>query len=164
MQKDPLYIETIPVFIRFLGNLSDILEIGKKSRIAEGKLLEGRLAPDMYNLKEQVGYVYFMALECAQNLSGKAGPEMGYDEKSIKELRASLARVIAFLKTVKPKDYANVKSKRVRTFLVSGKTVARDAYVRELALPNFYFHVTTAYDIMRHLGVPLKKGDYLGKR
>jgi hypothetical protein len=70
--------------------------------------------------------------------------------------------VIAFLKTVKAKDIEYSQGKRMKTFLLDKKTVSRAVYVRELAMPNFFFHVATAYDIFRHLGVPLKKSDYLG--
>jgi hypothetical protein len=162
---ESLFNETVPVFIRFLGNLENVLDVAQKyaakKRVSERKLVEGRLAPDMYTLAQQVGYAYFMAFEVVENLSGNKSPEFTYDEKTIKELRASLKRAVTFLKTVKAKD---MRKKRggVKTFLHPKKAFREETYVRELALPNFFFHVATAYDIMRHLGVPLKKNDYLG--
>ncbi|MEP7162837.1 MAG: DUF1993 domain-containing protein [Candidatus Moraniibacteriota bacterium] len=167
-KSDNLYEETIPIFIRFLGNLSTILDKGnrfakrKKGRVSEKKLLEGRLAPDMYTFIQQIGYAYFMALETACNLTGKEMPVFTYDEKSVKELQTSLRRSIAFLRTIKPRDIASTRGKRMKTFLDPTERFSREMYVRTLALPNFFFHVTTAYDIFRHLGVPLKKDDYLG--
>jgi hypothetical protein len=116
----------------------------------------------MFNFTQQVGYAYFTALEIATNLSGKEMPKFTYDEKSIQELKVSLKRAIQFLKTIKPKDVAYSEKKRMKTFLNPKASFARDTYIQMLAMPNFFFHVTTAYDIFRHLGVPLKKDDYLG--
>jgi hypothetical protein len=117
----------------------------------------------MYTLIQQVGYVYFMAFETVENLTGKKPPEFTYDEKNFKELKTSLKRASAFLKTIKPQDFKSRKS-GVKTFLHPKKKFSDTVYVRELALPNFFFHVTTTYDILRHLGVPLTKQKYLGLR
>ncbi len=168
MKSETLFEATIPVFIRFLHNLDAILSAGERyvaeGKISEQALLDGKLAPDMYNTIQQVGYAYFMALETVTNMTGKAAPEFGYDEKSIGQLHESLGRVTTFLRTIKPEDFADADGKEVKTYLSEDKTFPPDIYVRELAVPNFFFHVTTAYDILRHLGVPLTKQDYLGSR
>lgn len=161
-----LYDITIPVFIKYLENLVRIIEMAKKhaakKRISEAQLFSGRLAPDMYTFMQQIGYVYFMALETTTNLSGVPAPKFGYDEKSLAELQASLRRAIAFLKKVPKKAFANAEKKKVATFLIANKKIPAKKYVLYFALPNFFFHVTTAYDILRHKGVPLKKDGYLG--
>ncbi|TSC68786.1 MAG: hypothetical protein G01um101456_508 [Parcubacteria group bacterium Gr01-1014_56] len=162
-----LYAITIPVFARYLTNLSAILKKGArhaaKRKWGDKKLLSMRLAPDMYNLTGQVQYAYFTALEAATKLSGRPSPEFAYDEATVKELQKSLSRTIAFLKTIKPNELEQGRGKKVGTFLLSPKQrVTKEQYATALALPNFFFHVATAYDILRHAGVTIGKDDYLG--
>ena len=119
-----LYEATIPAFILGLGNLRSWL--GKAEQHAAGgsvavsDLLEARLAPDMFNLIQQVGYAYFTALEAAEHLSGREPPEMGYDETSMDELRASIDRVTEYLRSIGPDDVAPRESTEVETFLLPG--------------------------------------------
>jgi len=80
----------------------------------------------------------------------------------VEDLKLSLKRAIAFLKKIKPAEFNSVSKRKVKTFLYPKKKIGREQYVLMFALPNFFFHVTTAYDILRHVGVPLKKEDYLG--
>lgn len=168
MKKDSLYYETVPVFMQYLTSLSAILQKGakfaaqKKNKTSEKKLLEDKLAPDMYNLIQQVGYSYYSALEAVQNLTGKPMIELGYDEKSFKELQSSIKKVITHLENVRPKDMEFSKGKKIKSFILTDMAVSRETYVRQYILPNFYFHVTTAYDILRHNGVQIGKDDYLG--
>jgi hypothetical protein len=166
MNDKALHDATIPVFTLFLENLRGILKEGKRHmkrrKMREEACITARLAPDMYTLTQQVGYAYFMALEAATVLGVKNMPTFTYNEKSFKELDASLARAVAFLKTVRPRDFKKSERMRVKTFLAPTKRFSREAYVYTLALPNFFFHVTTAYDIFRNQGVPLKKEHYLG--
>lgn len=168
LESEILYQETVPVFVRFLSNLDAIMEKGilfasnKKNGVSEQQLIEEKLAPDMFHFVKQIGYAYFTALECVTNLAGKESPKFTYDENSIKELQESVRRVVDFLNTTKADDFSFSEGKDIKTFLHDTKTFSREAYVRELSLPNFFFHVTTAYDIFRHLGVPLQKSDYLG--
>jgi hypothetical protein len=167
MKQQTLYEETIPVFVLFLENLQKVLDkgrwySGKGGRsVSEKKLVEGKLAPDMYNCMQQVGYAYFMALEVAGTFTTKKPPELSYDEKNIAQLKESLKKVVKYLKSVKSKDFV-MPSGKVKTFLSAKKRFSSERYIRELALPNFFFHVTVTYSILRHLGVPLKKEDYLG--
>ncbi|MGA8260400.1 MAG: DUF1993 domain-containing protein [Arenicellales bacterium] len=160
-----LYDATIPVFVHGLNRIRAFLlkaeQYSDDKGIAMNELLEARLAPDMFTLTQQVGYAYFMSLEAAGNLSGKAPPEMGYDEKSAGDLYASLEQVARYLKSIDPADIEDSAEKEVDTFLSSEK-VRLHRYVHYFALPNFYFHVVTTYDILRHKGVPLRKPDYIG--
>ncbi len=162
-----LHTITIPVFARYLANLSIVLKKGArhaaKKKWSDKKLLGLRLAPNMYNLTQQIQYAYFTALEAAVNLSGRPMPEFAYDETTTRELQKSLSRTIAFLKTIRPKELERGRGKKVGTFLLSPKQrIMKEQYATTLALPNFFFHVTTAYDILRHAGVAIGKDDYLG--
>ncbi|MEK7604209.1 MAG: DUF1993 domain-containing protein [Patescibacteria group bacterium] len=164
--KYPLYEVSIPVFIRSLESLRKIVRkaarYAPRKKIKMSTLLTARLAPDMYTLTQQVQYAYFMALETAVNLSGRPMPQdFKYDEKTLTELDHSLKKAIAFLKTITPRSCASTTG-TVKTFLHPTKKFKKDFYATQLALPNFFFHVTTAYDILRSKGIPLKKDDYLG--
>lgn len=160
-----LYDATIPVFIHGLENIRSWLK--KSERHAEDtgipmkQLLEARLAPDMFDLTHQIGYAYFTSLEAAANLSGKPSPDMGYDEKNAAELYASIEQVVRHLGSIQPGDIDDSASREVETFLVPSR-VRLDRYVHHFCLPNFYFHIVTAYGILRHKGVPLGKADYIG--
>ena len=149
-------------------NLDQIIEKGRnfiddeKNQLTEADLLNGKLAPDMYNFTKQVGYAYFMVLESITNLTGKEAPTFTYDEKNLDELRDSLKRVVEFLDTIKVDDLAHSEEKVITSFLNQDETYDREIYIRQLALPNFFFHITTAYDIFRYFGIPLGKDDYLG--
>jgi hypothetical protein len=104
-----------------------------------------------------------MALDCASHLLDKKPPTFSYTEKSMAELKTSVKKTIAYLKTIKQTDFKNVESRKVPLFFKPEKIMTADSYITTIALPNFFFHYTTAYDILRHLGVPVGKSDYLGK-
>ncbi len=162
-----LYEITIPVFIHHLQILKKVLEkgerYGKKKRWSQKKLLEAQLAPDMFSLRKQIQYSYFMALEATTILSGREMPKgFAYNEETIENLKKSLAQTVLFLKKIRPNEFEGREKKKVKTFLHSKKQFGIREYALELALPDFFFHVTTAYGILRHLGVSLQKDDYLG--
>lgn len=162
-----LYTSTVSVFIRNLENLRRLLEkaekFSKQKKIPPKKLLEGKLAPDMYNLTQQVGYAYFIVLEAAGNLTGKKPPHFTYDETSFVELKKSLGRTIAFLKTIKPRDFKGADKKKVVSHLQPKKKLSAQKYVFQAIMPNFFFHYTVIYAILRNLRVPLTKEDYIGE-
>jgi uncharacterized protein len=162
-----LFKQTIPVLIGGLENTLFLLgrtqQHATHKKISEGELLAGRLAPDMYNLKEQVGYIYFIALEAAGQLSGKEIPEFSYDESTIDELKVSLERAIAFLKTITDKELKGAEERNYSSHLLANEKLPAEEYVFRAIIPNFYFHVAIVYGILRHLGVPLVKQDYIGK-
>jgi hypothetical protein len=165
-----MYEATIPVFIRSLANLLKIME--KAERHAKKRLqnpstiLKKRLYADMFNFTKQVQYSYFMALDVAGNLTGVETPKFAYDEKSMPELKKSLKQVIKYLKSIKPEDVKKYErrlvGKRIPVFFDLKQTLLPKDYVHNFALPNFFFHYVTAYDILRHYGVPIGKKDYLG--
>jgi hypothetical protein len=156
-----IYDASIPPLIHMLGGLSAILAKGE----AHGGIdpAEARLAPDMLPLKAQVYIATDSAKGCGARLAGVDIPKYEDTETSFADLRARIAKTIAFLKTLDRKAIAGAESKHIvlkfpsNTFEFNGTD-----YVGKFVLPNVYFHITTAYGILRNAGVALGKSDYLG--
>lgn len=163
-----MYESCVPVFTRMLRNLLRILEKGAAHAEANGMdpalLLASRLHPDMYPLAKQVQIAADTAMAGAARLAGRDAPRREDTEKSFAELAARVARTIAWLEALDPAGFAGAEDRTVvrhargQSFETPGMT-----YLLHHALPKFYFHVTTAYAILRHEGVALRKGDYMGK-
>ena len=155
-----IYDASIPPLIHMLGGLSNVLSKGE----AHGGIdpNESRLAPDMLPLKGQVFIATDMAKGCGARLSGIEPPKYEDTETSFAELKARVAKTIAFLKTLDRKSFSDSENKHIvlkfpnNTFEFNGAD-----YVGKFVLPNVYFHITTAYGILRNKGVVLGKGDYL---
>ena len=164
----PFFEETVPVCIKYLGNLIALIEKAethaRKKKISPEVFLKKRLHPTMFTFREQIGYGYFLPPELVGRFTHKKIPEFSYDEKRMKELKMSLRRARSFLKTIHARDFKVSKNKKIPLFFNTKRTVPAHVYVRYLMMPDFFFHSTTAYDILRHSGVPLKKSDYLGAR
>ena len=158
--------ETISQFAKMLGNLDRWLEAGRA--FAEEKkfdpevLLQARLAPDQYDLVRQVQAACDAAKYAAAYLSGQQAPSHPDTEKTLAELRARIRTCIQYVESVKAPAYAGGADRRVSPPWLQGKWFRGGDYLGQLAVPNFYFHVTTAYAILRHNGVPLGKMDYIG--
>ena len=163
-----MYAFSVPVFARTLGNLSAIL--GKGAAYAEQKkfdpavLLAMRLAPDMYPLLMQVRIACDFAKGSVARLAGEEPPKWDDGETTIGELRARIARTIEFIGGFDPARFDGADARTV-TLTIRGEPVEYVglAYLAHVALPNFFFHATTAYDILRHAGVELGKRDFIGK-
>ncbi len=158
---------SLPVFKSMLENLSHILDKGQAH--AEAKkfdpsvLLQYRLAPDMLPFTRQV----LIACDAAKNgiarISGVEAPKFEDTEASFPELKARIQKTIDYLATV-PKEAVNGTEDKDITFPVGRektRNMKGEAYLEQWALPNFYFHITMAYAILRHNGVELGKSDYL---
>ncbi len=162
-----LYDTTVPVFLRGLANLAAVLEKGRAFGTGEGipeaELLDARLAPDMVSLAGQVQRASDTAKFAAVRIGGVANERFADDEASFADLQARIARTRAFLESV---PRAAIDGKEDATISVNiGRTpvtIATQDYALSFALPNFFFHVTTAYDLLRSRGVPLGKMDYIG--
>lgn len=161
-----LYALTAPQFIKTLKNLTAILD--KSAAYADHKkfdidvLLQSRLAPDQFNLIRQIQITCDTAkLGCAR-LAGKTPPEHADTEKTFAEIKARIATTISYLETLKESDFAKASDIQITTPRWEGKTLTGEQYAVNHAVPNFYFHVTTAYSILRHNGVELGKKDFLG--
>jgi len=162
-----LYDITVPVFIRGFGILSKNLGIARayadENRIAHDELTTARLYPDMLPLTGQVQRASDTAKFVPVRVAGLQAPAMADTERSFDELEARIAATVAFLESVPADAFAGRDG--IEVTLKIGQTVlnftARD-YVLGFAIPNYYFHLTTAYAILRHKGVPLGKLDFLG--
>jgi hypothetical protein len=162
-----MYDHSIPVFAKMLGNLSTILDKGAKhceaAKIDPNALLGFRLYPDMFPLTRQVQIAADQAKGCAARLAGVEVPKYEDTEKSFDDLRARIAKTIAFINGIKPEQVANSAARDVTLPLRGNQvTFKGEWYLKHFVMPNFYFHVTTAYDILRHNGVALGKGDFIG--
>ncbi len=125
-------------------------------------LVEARLAPDQFALARQVQIACDTAKLAASRLSGKEAPSQADTEKTLDELRARVHSVIAYLDGFSAKDFEGAATRSVTQPRWEGKTMSGADYFREHALPNFYFHLTTVYALLRHNGVHVGKKDFLG--
>ena len=156
-----IYDASIPPLIHMLSSLGTILSKGE----AHGGIdpAEARLAPDMLPLKAQVYIATDGAKGCGARLAGVDIPKYEDIETTFPELKARVAKTIAFLKGLDRKKFAGAESKEIvlkfpnSTFEFNGAT-----YVGNFVLPNVFFHITIAYGILRNRGVALGKPDYLG--
>ena len=159
-----MFDASIPVFIRSLTVLSDLLDKGERhAGLAGVDLVAARLAPDMLTLAGQVQRASDSAKFGAARLTGTEAPSFADDETTFDALRERCAKTISYLRGFTPDAFADSETRSV-TFggAASKRTLPGQAYLLSFALPNFFFHVTTAYDILRHEGVPIGKLDYLG--
>ncbi len=157
---------SIPHFVRMLGNLSAILD---KAKIhAETKSIDGsvfinaRLASDMYPLSQQIQIVTYMAKACAARLAGLEVPSYGDTETTFSDFKVRVADTIAFLQGIDSELIDNSYDQTI-TIKMHDKVVVYtgQVYLLGVIIPHFYFHITTAYAILRHHGVGLGKRDYI---
>jgi uncharacterized protein len=157
-----------PIFKSMLGNLDHFLAKGQAYAEAKkfdpANLLAARLAPDMLPLTRQVLISCDASKFCMARLSGVEAPKFDDTESTIEQLRERIAKTIAFIDSV-PADKINGTEDKDITFPVgrdgSTRTMKGEAYLKHWAIPNMFFHVTTAYALLRHNGVDLGKTDYL---
>ena len=164
-----MHSASVPVFARMLNNLSAVL--GKADQHAAARkfdvavLLSARLAPDMFPLTRQVQIACDAAKFGVARLSGVEAPSFPDTEATLAELQERIRKTIEFIKSV-PADKLDGTEDKDVSVPVRGMEPLQfkgEAYLKHHALPNFYFHVTTVYAILRHNGVDLGKGDYLGR-
>jgi hypothetical protein len=163
-----MYQASIPVFLRALGNLRQVLEKGEAHAREQGYepavLLQSRLYPDMLPLVRQVQIATDTAKFGAARLAGVESPRFEDVETTFAELFARLDAVAAYLGTFEESAFEGSEDRAVTltTRTRGDLTFNGSGYLLGFALPNLFFHVTTAYAILRHNGVPLGKLDYLG--
>jgi len=163
-----MYEASRPICIHMLKNLSSILEKGEV--FAETKnfdtdvLFNSRLAPDMFSLSKQVQIACDIAKGCGARLAGVEVPTFNDDEKTYAELYDRIGKTIAFLDTL-TKDQIDGTEEKAITLEIRNTTLKFSGkdYLLYFVIPNLYFHVTTAYNILRHNGVGLGKLDFLGE-
>ncbi len=125
-------------------------------------LLGARLAPDQYPLVRQVQIVCDNAKSTAARLAGKEAPKHPDTEQTMDEVRARIRTCTSYLETFKAADFEGADARLVELPFMPGKVIVGSDYLTEMALPNFYFHATVAYSILRHNGVNLGKPDFIG--
>lgn len=164
--SEATYGFTIPVFVRTLKNVEKLLaraeQHARRHKIDPAVLLQARLYPDMYSLLQQLQYACFIPVDFARHFSDAPPPRVGYDEASFADLKASLKQTIAYLRAITPKQFAARGASLLPLFFDSARGLDPEAHASRLTVPDFFFHVTVAYAILRHNGVPLGKGDFLG--
>ena len=162
-----MYAASVPAFQRALRALDAILDkaaaYAQERKFDPAVLVSSRLAPDMFPFARQVQMASDHAKGCSARLAGVPVPSFEDTEKTIPELKARIAKTLDFIGTLSP---AQIDGSEERA--ISLKAGPRELsftgqdYLLFFALPNFYFHVTTGYDILRHNGVPVGKLDFLG--
>ena len=161
-----MYDLTVLQFSKMLKNLDAIL--AKTIPFAEAKkievdvLLNSRLAPDQFTLLRQVQIACDSAKLCVSKVTGKDAPVHDDKEATLAQLRTRIAETVAFMGTVTEKDFAGASERKVTTPRWEGKYLLGHEYVLHHSIPNVYFHITVAYEILRHNGVDVGKKDYLG--
>jgi hypothetical protein len=162
-----MYQASAPRFVNVLNNLSGILD--KAQAHAEARkidpvvLTSARLFPDMFPLGRQVQIACDTAKGAVARLAGVEVPKHEDTEQTFAELKARVAKTVAFIETFKPAQIDGSEEKDLTIKLGPREVQWKGMqYLLGFALPNFYFHVTTAYDILRHNGVELAKRDFIG--
>jgi uncharacterized protein len=161
-----MYHETFRQMKKMLGQLDRWLEAAgatAKEKSFDSNLFLGfRLAPDQFAFARQVQVACDTAKLAASRLTGKAAPAQPDTEQTLDELRARVQSVVTYLDGFSAKDFEGAATVTITQPRWEGKTMTGADYFLEHALPNFFFHLTTAYAILRHNGVAVGKRDYLG--
>jgi hypothetical protein len=162
-----MYPISVPVFIKHLNGLAGCLKKAQalyaEKKYDEATLLSYRFYPDMFNFSRQIQAMSDHAKGCTALLAGMEAPKYEDNEKSLADLITRIEKTVGFLKSVKPAQIDGTEEKAI-----SIKMRDRELNMKGIelllnrSLPNFYFHATTAYDILRHNGVELAKRDFMG--
>ena len=163
-----MYDASVPQFKKMLGNLSAILKKAEAhsttKKIDEKVVLESRLSLDMFALTKQVQIACDQAKNGLARLAGVEPPKIADQEASFQELQERIARTIAFVDSLTPEQLNTSTNKEIKFSIREWKfEFIGDQYLLTWIIPNFYFHITTAYNILRHHGVEIGKTDYLGE-
>jgi hypothetical protein len=162
-----MYTLSTPLFVRMLGNLSTVLAKGAAHaaarKIEPAVLVNARLYPDMFPLAAQVRIAGDFAKGAAARLTGNEPPKYDDNEATFEELQARVAKTVDYVRQFRPEQFDGAEDRPI-TIKLRGEERTFDGrtYLSDIVLPNFFFHVTTAYDILRHNGVELAKRDFIG--
>ena len=166
--KISMHAMSVDSFVPMLESLSQILDKGEAhAKAAKLDLVDARLAPDMFTLKQQVQLACDNASNGAARLCGQSAPAHADDEKTIADLKARIAKTVAYLRGLPAVAFEGAEE-RDCSFPIPNDPkliIAMNGlqFLRAWALPHFYFHIVTAYDILRHNGVVIGKRDYLSQ-
>lgn len=158
--------DTIRQFKKMLLNLDGLLVKGAayadRKKFETAVLAQSRLAPDMFPLTRQIQSACDAAKFAAAYLSGQEAPKHDDVETTWTELRERIQKVVTYLDGFTPEQFAGAETTKVSPKWAKGKWLTGAEYLNEVAIPNFYFHHTAAYAILRHAGADVGKMDYLG--
>ncbi len=160
-----LYDATVPVFTKLLSNVDKWID--KAAAYADARkfdvnaLASARLAPNQYSFARQIQSACDQAKFTVAKLTGKDAPSHPDTETTMAELRQRIHTVVAYMASFKREDFVGGEDRSCSHTWMGGKSLRGGDYLDHFALPNFHFHLTTAYDILRHNGVEIGKMDYL---
>lgn len=164
-----MYQASVPLFQKFLGNLEHVLDKAAADAATRkfdvAVLLQARLAPDMFPLLKQVQVACDFAKIAPARLAGGEAPKFADDETTLEQLKARIRKTQELLAAWRAEQFAGA-AERTINFKAGPRELSMSGcdYLLSYALPNFFFHYTTAYAILRHNGVPLGKSDYMAGR
>jgi len=162
-----IYSMAIDTFAPMLRTLSNLLDKGAEHLRGQGKdpetLVNAKLAPDMFPLVKQVQIACDHAKGAAARLTGREPPKFEDNEQTLGELKSRIKRTLDYVEGVSSNDYEGAENRHIEFPLIDDLVldVNGTQFLRDWALPHFYFHLVTAYDILRNQGVPIGKRDYL---
>ncbi|MFZ5673103.1 MAG: DUF1993 family protein [Pseudomonadota bacterium] len=154
---------TIQPMMSALENLDGILKKAEAAKMDTAALLEARLYPDMFSLIQQLQYALFIPVDLARHFTDTPPPKVGYEEASFAEVHDGIGQALAYLRAVPPERMDARAGLIVASFFDASLGLTAEDYASQVIMPDFYFHLTVAYAILRHKGVPLGKKDFLGK-
>jgi len=162
-----MYKTSVPIFVQFLTSMSAVLDKAaahcKAKKIEPATLLNMRLYPDMFPVVRQVRAATDHAISACGRLAGAELPSFANTEATIPELKERIAKTIDFLKSLKPAQIDGSEDKDITIQFPSGsRSFKGQGLLLNFCLPNFYFHATTAYDILRQCGIEIGKRDFMG--
>ena len=162
-----MHSASVPVFVRMLDHLGHWLDKAEAHAVAKkfdpAVYVSARLAPDMLPFTKQIQIACDAAKFCVARLAGMEAPKFDDTESSLADLRERIRKTVHFVSSV---EATRIDGSDAREIVVPRRdgsiTLSGEAYLKQFALPNFFFHLTTAYALLRHNGVELGKADYLG--
>ncbi|MFI3187883.1 MAG: DUF1993 domain-containing protein [Methylococcaceae bacterium] len=163
-----MYTSSVPVFNQLLNGLSAILTkaevLAVEKKFDPKVLLDARLFPDMFPLSRQVQIATDFAMSVSARLTGVEVPEYDANEQNFTELQARISKALAFIDSLTPAQFEGSETREIvlRPGTPKEKILLGHTYLSNYGLPQFFFHVTTAYGILRHNGLGVGKGDFMG--
>ena len=163
-----MHAASVPVFKQMLGGLADVLAKAEahaaQRKIDPAALLQSRLFPDMFPLVRQVQIACDFAKSVPARLAGTEVPAYDDSEQTFAELQARIARTLAFIDGLDAARFDGSEQREIvlRPGTPKERTIHGQAYLLNYGLPQFFFHVATAYGLLRHAGVEIGKKDYMG--
>ena len=162
-----IYAMAVETFVPVLGDLSKIIDKAAQHAAAKhldaAALVDARLAPDMYPFVKQVQIACDQAKSATARLVGQEPPRFEDNERTLHELQARIAKTLDYVKGVPVAAFEGAEDRQIEIPLIEDLVLATDGFhfLKDWALPHFYFHLVTAYDILRHSGVDIGKRDYV---